>query len=92
MDAAAALRSSRRRLIAALAFGAAIVVVGRAATASVEYDFAGGNFMSVTGPYTTSDQVTGDVIFPTASPLFVDLLGAGQWHFVCVHGWGQYHH
>jgi hypothetical protein len=33
------------------------------ASAAVEYTYTGGNFTEVSGPYTTSDRVTGDVIF-----------------------------
>jgi hypothetical protein len=38
------------------------------ACAAVEYDFVGGNFTSVSGPYTTADQVTGDVVFTNPLP------------------------
>jgi hypothetical protein len=45
-----------------------VIGIAGEARADVEYDFTGGNFAYVYGDYTTSNKLTGDVIFPTALP------------------------
>jgi len=59
---------ARSSLFALGLLAGAAIAVSRTAMASVEYDFAGGNFTSVAAPYTTSDQVTGEVILPNPLP------------------------
>jgi pimeloyl-ACP methyl ester carboxylesterase len=77
MDGAAALRF-RRRLNAALAFGAAVAVGGivpAAVAAPVEYDYTGSDFTSMscfapscTDLFTPSDYVSGDLVLNNPLP------------------------
>ena len=63
------LASGRNTLCAAVVLVAIALAVGdaRPAHATVQYDYTGANFTGVSGPYTTSDRVTGYV--DVASPL-----------------------
>jgi hypothetical protein len=47
---------------------AAVLILWASSAIAAEYDFSGGDFTSVSGIYTTSDEVTGDVIFSSPLP------------------------
>lgn len=56
-----------RLIVAVLAASAFTGTVSKASATPVEYQYTGGYFTSVSGVYTTADQVTGTIVLP--SPL-----------------------
>jgi hypothetical protein len=58
----------RAAVIAAFAIAACFGAIPRAGAGPTQYDYTGGNFTTATGPFTTAESVTGDIVLGNALP------------------------